>query len=362
MLQRFLTDNRRELVARCRLKAERRSMPMAGAVRLEHGIPVFLDQLIVALGPANAPSSPAEALARREMGLSATRHGAELLRNHFTIDQVVHDYGDLCQAIMELAAEQGIVIEVAEFQVLNQALDNAISDAVTEFAAGSAGSIAGRNLRTETERLGQVTQELRNQVDTATLALTAIKAGNVGLFGATGAVLDRSIIGLRKLIYRSLMEVRATPSPRPRLATFSLADFIRDVATTATLDARFAECAITVAHVDPRLALRGDRDLLASAVGILLQNAFRFSHEDGEVSLYAHAGSERILIEVADSCGGLPNGMADEMLRPVAHRSGRGPGLSLVQRSVETNGGLLGVRDAPPVGCVVTVDLPRFAL
>lgn len=199
-------------------------------------------------------------------------------------------------------------------------------------------------------------------MDTATLALTAIKAGNVGLFGATGAVLDRSIIRLRKLIHRSLMEVRATPSPGPRLATFSLADFIRDVGMAAALEARFARCAITVAYVDPGLALRGDRDVLASAVGNLLQNAFRFSHEDGEVSLYAHAGGERVLIEVADSCGGLPAGMADEMIRPGAHRSGGGLGLSLVKRSVEANGGMLGVRDAPPVGCVVTIDLPRFTL
>lgn len=374
MLQQFLTDNRDELVARCLAKAAQRSTPGAGTMRQEHGIPVFLDQLIGALRPvtpadgaggASLSSSPGGALAHREMGESATRHGAELLRNNFTVDQVVHDYGDLCQSIMELATERGAPIEVTEFQVLNQALDNAIADAVTEFSSGSATLIADRGRRAEAERLGQLARELRNQIHVATLALTAIKAGNVGLFGATGAVLDRSVIRLRKLIDRSVMEVRARCSPNGQITTFSLADFIRDAARASSLEARLAECAFAVADVDPRLALRGDRDLLGSAAGNLLQNAFKFSHKGGEVSLDAHASGERILIEVSDSCGGLLAGKADEMLGAFVHagsdRSGP-PGLSIVKRSVEANGGSLGVRDAPPVGCVVTIDLPRFAL
>jgi len=361
MLQQFLRDNRAELVDRCREKVAQRSVPGTTAIRLEHGIPIFLEQLIRSL----ASSEQGEANAADEMGLSATRHGAELFRNDFTIEQVVHDYGDLCQAIMELALERKTTIGVGEFQVLNRALDNAIADAVTEYSSGASIMVADRGLRAETERLGELVHELRNLTHTATLALTAIKTGNVGLFGATGAVLDRSMIELRMLIDRSLAGIRASSPLAARIEEFPLSDFIRDAAMAATLEARGAGCVLTVSPVDPRLALRGDRALLMSAVGNLLQNAFKFSHKDGNVSLGAHASGQRSHIEVADSCGGLPAGKAEQMFSPFVQlgkdRTGLGLGLAIVKRSVEANGGLVSVRDVPSSGCVFTIDLPRHS-
>jgi len=41
-----------------------------------------------------------------EIGLSAMAHGRPLLDLHYSIDQVMHDYGDLCQAITDLAVER----------------------------------------------------------------------------------------------------------------------------------------------------------------------------------------------------------------------------------------------------------------
>ena len=48
----------------------------------------------------------------------------------YTADQVVHDYGDLCQAITDLAFERDAPFAVDEFRTLNRCLDNAIADAV----------------------------------------------------------------------------------------------------------------------------------------------------------------------------------------------------------------------------------------
>jgi len=127
---------------------------------------------------------------------------AQLLQHGFTVDQVVHDYGDLCQAITELAVARGAAIQVEEFRTLNRCLDNAIADAVTEFAEQRDLSFADGRVQTLNERLGSFAHELRNPVSTATLAFTVIKAGNVGAAGATGAVLDRSLVAMRNLIDR----------------------------------------------------------------------------------------------------------------------------------------------------------------
>jgi signal transduction histidine kinase len=216
------------------------------------------------------------------------------------------------------------------------------------------------------ERLGFFAHELRNQLCTATLALSIIKQGNVGLSGATGGVLDRALVGLANLIDRSLAEVRMTAGMPVQHRLFSLADFIAEIKLSASLEAQVKECVFSVSEVDPLLAVDVDRDLLLSATGNLLQNAFKFTHPHSEVSLNAYALADRILIDVQDHCGGLPPGFAEDMYRPFTQaaedRSGLGLGLSIARRSVEANNGVLSVRNVPGTGCVFTIDLPRHSM
>jgi signal transduction histidine kinase len=95
----------------------------------------------------------------------------------------------------------------------------------------------------------------------------------------------------------------------------------------------------------------------------VLQNAFKFTRPHSHVSLRTYATGDRVLIEVQDECGGLPEGKAEAMFGKFEQhhgdRSGLGLGLSIARRAVEASGGKLGVRDLPGVGCVFTIDLPR---
>jgi hypothetical protein len=90
-------------------------------------VPVFLDQLrnALRLGETTSP----------EISTSAIRHGHDLLRQGFTVSQVVHDYGDVCQAITELAVELNAPISTEDFRILNRCLDDAIAGAVTSTGA-----------------------------------------------------------------------------------------------------------------------------------------------------------------------------------------------------------------------------------
>lgn len=376
MLHEFLAANRAALIDGCRAKVALRRLPGPTDAELEHGIPQFVDQLVKTLRleqtpepmqsrevsgpPGGAPGNGSE------VGDSAARHGSELLRHGVTVDQVVHDYGDLCQSITNLALERGAPIEVDEFRTLNRCLDNAIADAVTEFEYQRDLLIEDRGLQALNERLGFLAHELRNLIHSATLAVSAIKSGNVGLAGATGAVLDRSLIGLRNLIDRLLAEVRVTAGMPARRALVSVADFVGETRVTAALEAQARGCTFTARPVDARLAVDVDRELLSSAVGNLLQNAFKFTERHTEVSLNAYGAGDRVLIEVEDQCGGLPSGTAEQMFQPFAQngadRSGLGLGLSICRKSVEANQGVLRVRDLPGSGCVFTIDLPRHAM
>jgi signal transduction histidine kinase len=375
MLHEFLTTNRADLIDRCRLKVAQRRAPKATDAELEHGIPHFLEQLIRTLRveqtrhPLRSRAVSGEAGGEgsnfSEIGETAAQHGRELLQHGFTVDQVVHNYGDLCQAITDLAFEQEAPVAVDEFRTLNRCLDNAIADSVSEFSYQRDLLLEDAGVHALNERLGFFAHELRNLIQKATLAVSALKAGNVGLAGATGAVLDRSLIGLRNLVDRSLADVRVSAGMPPRRELIPLAAFIAEVKISAALEAQARGCGLDVSAVDAGLAVEADRELLFSAVGNLLQNAFKFTEQNTDVLLHAHAVGDRVLLEVEDSCGGLPAGDADRMFRPFtqgsADKSGLGLGLSICRRSVEANGGLLSVRDVPGSGCVFTIDLPRHA-
>jgi hypothetical protein len=188
-----------------------RSDPKATEDELIHGIPTFLDQLIetLTLEQSSEPSQSrlkvrnARGEVARDVGTTAALHGRDLFLKGFTIEQVVRDYGDVCQAVTNLAVESGSPISVEEFRTFNRCLDNAIAGAVTEYAMHTPASNES-SIQTPNPRLETLTQELRLHLDAATLAVTAIKTGTVSVGGATAAVLDQSLTAMRNLIDRPL--------------------------------------------------------------------------------------------------------------------------------------------------------------
>lgn len=363
MLHEFLTANRDELVRRCRTKVATRPAPAPTAIELEHGIPLFLDQLIGTLSGELGAWSDGSSQVASAIGTTASKHGNEFFRKGFTVEQVVHDYGDLCQAVTELAAEMKAPITVDEFRTFNRCLDNAIADAVTAFGLARDKSISAEGAHEMNERLGSLAHELRNLLNSAILAFDAIKTGNVAVTGATGSVLDRSLRGLRDVIDRSLAEVRLGVGLDAHREAINVSGFLQEVQVAAAMDAKDRQIIFRVAPIDKELTVDADRQMLGSAVSNLLQNAFKFSRRNGTVSLAARASEDRVLIEVEDECGGLPAGKAEELFQPFeqksSNRTGLGLGLSISRRAVQANDGTLNVRNLSGKGCVFTIDLPR---
>ena len=139
------------------------------------------------------------------------QHGHDLLLKGFTISQVVHDDGDVCQTITALAVETQAPISTEDFRTLTRCLDEAIASAVTMCERGSQNSHTDRATDRDNERMGFLIHELRNLVGTAVVAFEVLKTGNVGVGGSTGAVLSRSLMARRDLIARSLDEVELPP-------------------------------------------------------------------------------------------------------------------------------------------------------
>lgn len=372
----FLINNRVELIERCKAKVAQRPARTATPEQLKSGIPQFLEQLTRTL-QAEAQGQSGESLrisggsvggaasAASEMGVSATVHGKQLLELGYTVDDVVHGYGDLCQAISDMAVERDAPFKVEEFRTLNRCLDNAIAEAVTAFSSERDVATSRRYREEANERLGFLLHELRNSLHTATLAVMALESGQLPIAGATGGVLRRSLVALTSLVKHALDEVSAAAAFANEQEVFSVAAFVADAGSAALLDANARGCSFVVRNIiDTEVTVKGDRELLLGAVMNLIQNAFKFTRPGTEVSLSVRSGVDGALfIDVEDHCGGLVPGVAEGMFRPFTRghgdKSGLGLGLSISRQNVETAGGSLHVRNLPGAGCVFTISLRR---
>ena len=173
----FVETNRQELIRRCELKVSERTGAAPAARQISEGVPVFLRQLVEEL--RNGQSKV------REITISAKRHGKELLLGGFTIAQVVHGYGDVCQSVTDMAVDRAAPIAPDEFRTLNRCLDDAIAGAVTEYARHQ-----------DLSRNGE-SHEQEILLNTAITAFDALRTGSVGLVGTTATLVRTSLLQMR---------------------------------------------------------------------------------------------------------------------------------------------------------------------
>jgi hypothetical protein len=195
MLYEFLSAQRDAILARTRQNLAARPSARAPDDKID-GIPLFLDQLT-----ENLRSPRAKAAGLLE---AAALHGKSLLDRGFTVAQVVHEYGGVCQSITEIATEMSAPITADEFHTFSRCFDDAIAEAVTAFTRQREQALTDEGRM----HLGELTQELRSAVGTAIMAFEVIRMGKGGLTGSTAEILASSLRRVSALIDGSLTQVR----------------------------------------------------------------------------------------------------------------------------------------------------------
>jgi hypothetical protein len=126
-------------------------------------------------------STRASRAAKPAIGRGAALHGQDLLKFGFTIEQVVHDYGDVCQAVTELAVEFEAPVSVAEFH------SAWTGDRETDAPAGE-GQCAWKDDR------------LRRLVGGSIKLFELLRAGQVAPGGSTAMVLGKNLGKMRAML------------------------------------------------------------------------------------------------------------------------------------------------------------------
>ncbi|WP_144059149.1 sensor histidine kinase [Rhodopirellula sp. SWK7] len=119
-------------------------------------------------------------------------------------------------------------------------------------------------------------------------------------------------------------------------------------------------------HHAPSAFISGDKDALVTVVVNLLENAWKYSDENRQISLATSTDGTHVLLAVQDNGIGMNARMTSRVFerffqvdqRVARSRGGCGLGLSIVHAIVDSHGGSIRVESEPDVGSTFTVRLP----
>ena len=229
-------------------------------------------------------------------------------------------------------------------------------------------------LESSFEQLRRFTADASHELRTP---LTAIRSvGEVSLQRNGDAAYYRDTVGsmleeanrLTQLVDSLLVMSRADAGRIPlQFTEFALLDLAQESGTVMEVLAEEKKQTMSV-HGDSHVIIRGDRVILRQALINLLDNAVKYSPEQGLVEVQVGALDTEAFVDVCDTGPGIPaehrSKVFDRFYRVDKSRSrvdgGAGLGLSISQWAVQAHGGRIEVDCDRGPGCTFRILLPLW--
>ncbi|MCU4173467.1 ATP-binding protein [Carboxylicivirga sp. N1Y90] len=147
---------------------------------------------------------------------------------------------------------------------------------------------------------------------------------------------------------------------------FSLYELVNTIFNLNSNDARHKN--IKLEHnAEEDIRINADREMIATVLRNLINNAIKFTPNDGAISLEVNSGTEAISICVKDSGIGISATDINKLFRidintraiGPAKDKGTGLGLVLCKEFIERNGGSIKVESEINVGSLFTITIPQ---
>lgn len=180
--------------------------------------------------------------------------------------------------------------------------------------------------------------------------------------------IGRNIDRLKRLV-REVVDVSRLETEWVALQqeAFDLGDAVRSAVVDLRDKAKERDVIVDVDTIGPLRAV-GDPARVEQAVAHLVDNAIKFSHEGGHVSVRAYRRDGQVVVSVQDEGEGVETEVVDSLFLPFEqddrHRdmagSGWGLGLYVVKTIVERHGGTVWVEsDGPGEGATFSFSIPE---
>lgn len=254
---------------------------------------------------------------------------------------------------------QGVSIDIQELKTVGEERQKAIDQ------------LKAQDIR-KNEFLAMLAHELRNPLAPigAGAELLQIVKSNEGQVQQTSEIISRQVDHMTNLIDDLLDVSRVT---RGQVELDKLALDIRHIVTDAVEQANpliYSKHHRFALHLPPhRVMVHGDRKRLVQIFANLLNNAAKYTPENGNITLKIQVKKSRVIIEVVDDGSGMEPELVKrvfdlfEQAQRTSDRSsgGLGLGLALVKSLVELHGGSVAVASKGiGKGSKFTVVLPRL--
>jgi signal transduction histidine kinase len=316
-------------------------------------LPYFFDEVLAALRAEEGLSDNVPATT----GGTASAHGSQRLRVGFDLAEVIREYEILTECILEEAEAIGGSISTRQFRRVLRLLNAGRVEALSAYVDRRDTEIA----RAHSQHVAFVAHELRSPLMNAVMAAAALRKKARPEDEWALGVLARNLTALRELTDQVLTAERLAGRVQLRLEPLDLRALLDQLVNETRGGAEQRQIELVVSAPDA-LPFRGDGRLLRSAIGNVLGNAVKFTQEGGSITVRAERHPNRVVVEIEDSCGGLPEGDAAELFEPFVQRSenrtGFGLGLAIVKQALEAHGGRVSVRNLAGKGCVFSLVLP----
>jgi signal transduction histidine kinase len=202
---------------------------------------------------------------------------------------------------------------------------------------------------------------LRNQLENT--LLTVDRDQDREQVGKSVAEADQLLATFNALLRIARLEVGDKVS---NFKTFDLSGLAQDAAELYEALAEDKQQQFSI-MIEPNVAIMGDRDLLFQTLCNLIDNAIKYTPEDGEIDISLTSNQNETFLSVADSGIGIPEEEREHVFqrfyRVAKSRSlpGNGLGLSLVLAVMDLHQGKIALTDNAP-GLRIELRFPKQAI
>lgn len=361
------------------------SLTMDSAGLRDH-VSLILDTIIVDLDTAQTPQEQS----RKSRGEApdanapshAQTHATERLASGYTVLQLISEYRAMRASVLRLWAVNSPAVmwsDAGDVTRFNEAVDQALAESVMRYASLVESTIQVQKIaeyelrqsnRHKDDFLAMLAHELRNPLAPIGTAaqLLVMSPGNEVTVRKVSAIINRQVSHLTHIV-DDLLDVSRITRGLVELHTEPL-----DVKLVISSAVEQAQVLIEARHHQLILKLgatpafvEGDKTRLVQVLSNLLNNAAKYTQDNGEIVLSLDVREDHVQLAVSDNGSGIAPDLMSHIFELFTQadrtldraQGGLGLGLSLVKNIVALHGGEVEAKsEGLGKGSVFTIKLP----